>query len=229
LFEPTSNRHSVKIVTAITNLFATAKPSSSSSSSSSPPLLSHIAPNLHELSSIFDYAQRQGFFEDRPSCQFRQTLERDDGRFLETVKARLPAWVTDEKVLDKATMLLSFVGTVWVKCGARGTVVVTRLDEGNSEWATAFSSNTVTEHAPIVNTTPQGTSFAIKHFPAITIHETDSIESVVGAGDSFAGALLAGLVNGLDHAASPASLDRLVDVGQRRVFSFPLVDTKQCT
>jgi pseudouridine-5'-phosphate glycosidase/pseudouridine kinase len=130
-----------------------------------------------------------------------------NSEFRNAVATRLPGWIREEMVVDMAVKLLPIVGTVWVKSGSRGVTIITRISrsgERAQEWAEDPES--------VVATTAEGDVLAIKHFSAMPI-DPDAIDSVVGAGDSFAGALLAGLVNDMDHT-SPADLTELVHVGQ---------------
>jgi pseudouridylate synthase / pseudouridine kinase len=166
-----------------------------------------MTPNVYELFSIFEYATEQGMFET-PS-DFSDMIHSNDAEFHTAVAMRLPRWVTDEKVVDMAVKLLPIVGTIWVKGGSRGVTIITRI---SSERAQEWADDEETTGESVVASTAEGNAFAIKHFPVGPI-DPDAIESVVGAGDSFAGALLAGLINNLEHT-SPHDLAELVRVGQ---------------
>lgn len=194
MFEPTSNLKSLRFLQAI--------PFDRAS-------LTHMAPNIAELRSLYDHLRSLDLFET--SAYFRNTLIsfQTDEIFRNQIRTRFPEWVTSEGIVQMAVHLLAFVDCLWIKAGRRGLLVIQRLPIGTStetEWSVAASASCV------ISPGTQG-MLTIQYFSPLKLEKT---ESVVGAGDSMLGALLAGMVSGLDWTR-PADVVKLADIGQRSV------------
>jgi len=111
-----------------------------------------------------------------------------------------------------AVRLLSIFNTLFVKSGSKGVLVVQRVSgvEAVSSWKRL---------RPVKGTVVVGSSstpseaVVLRYYEGLKIGE-EEIGTVTGAGDSLAGALLAGMINKLDPAV-PQDLDRIIDLAQK--------------
>lgn len=111
-----------------------------------------------------------------------------------------------------AVQLLPVFGTLFVKSGSRGVLVVQRVsgeenvrrwqDEGERKGLVIAASSTGPAEAVV-----------LRHYPALELEE-EEVSNVTGAGDNLAGAMLAGMARGLS-ADRPEDLDRIVEMAQR--------------
>ena len=100
--------------------------------------------------------------------------------FTDVIAKHLPAFVQKEGLAQMGIQLLQFFGTIWVKLGSQGLLMI-RL----SSHPTDFKS----KKNVIVHRTPQEQDVILRYYPAIKVSQ-ESIVSVTGAGDSLAGALV---------------------------------------
>ncbi|GAA5845576.1 hypothetical protein JCM3766R1_000787 [Sporobolomyces carnicolor] len=200
-FEPTSNANSLKLITALQQPSITSLPPSEQA------LVSYATPNIHELQTLFE------------SVAFAESPALEPGTWFEgiTVSAdqlslRLPAWVVNEGVAQMAIRLLPLVGTLFVKSGSKGVLVVQRVSgvDNVSRWKRLHPAKGT---LVVGSSATPSEAIAIRHYPALTLDEKE-MGSVTGAGDSLAGAMLASFVSRMDPSA-PSELDSIVDLAQR--------------
>ncbi|KAK4054846.1 hypothetical protein OIV83_000770 [Microbotryomycetes sp. JL201] len=199
-FEPTSNAKSIKSLRALASI--------SPATDSERARVDYTTPNVHELSIMYNYVR-----DNSHLAQFQMGLWFDFINVSADALARsLPAWINNEGVVVMAVQLLTCFRCLLVKSGERGVVVVQRVSgpANVAQWKRLGHAN-----GTVVAASSGGPDEAvvIRHYPSFTIDPSE-IESVTGAGDNFAGALLAGLVNGHDMQV-PQSLDRLVSTAQK--------------
>lgn len=207
-FEPTSNAQSLKLLRAIQCANATHDPSPPSH-----PYVTYSTPNIHELSTLYSHLRT---IEEPTSKLFAHDLWFD---FINvdasTLERKLPSWVISEGIVVMAVQLLPIFGTLFVKSGARGVVVVQRISGADTvkRWkAEAGSRGTV------VAASSQGPEEAvvIRHYEANELNGGEMI-SATGAGDNLAGVMMASMLRGL-RTSVPEELDLVVGLGQRWVW-----------
>ncbi|GAA5908122.1 pseudouridine-5'-phosphate glycosidase family protein [Sporobolomyces salmoneus] len=200
-FEPTSNANSLKLLTALQQPLITSLPPTGH------PLVTYSTPNIHELQTLFQNVAFSDSSIFEPGQWFDGiTVSADQ------LSLRLPSWVVNEGVAQMAVRLLPIIGTLFVKSGSKGVLVVQRVSgvDRVSRWK---------QLRPVKGTVVVGSSatpseaVVIRHYSALTLDENE-MGSVTGAGDSLAGATLAALVSNLDPIV-PSELDKIVDLAQR--------------
>ena len=97
-------------------------------------------------------------------------------------------WIRNEGVLPKMVACLPFVGSFWVKASHRGILHlrITRSPPPRGDSLSRYLSGEIG-------------SLVLTHHPAIRIPE-DELVSTTGAGDTFVGGVVAGLIDGRDEA-----------------------------
>ncbi|GAA5922392.1 pseudouridine-5'-phosphate glycosidase family protein [Sporobolomyces koalae] len=199
-FEPTSNANSLKLLTALQQPALTSLPRSEHA------FVTYSTPNIHELQTLFQ------------SVAFSESEVLEAGSWFDgiTVSAdqislRLPSWVVADGVAQMAIRLLPIVGTLFVKSGSKGVLVVQRVSgvDAVAQWK---QLRPVKGTAVISSSTTPSEAVVLRHYDALTLDEKE-IGTVTGAGDSLAGAILAAMVSNLDPA-NPRDLDRIVNLAQ---------------
>lgn len=186
----------------------------------SPPedaLITYSAPNIHELATLYQHIRTLRTPSDEPDPRFQHGLWFDyitvQGDLL---TRRMPEWVVNEGVVQMAVSLLPVIGTLFIKSGGRGVLVVQRVSgqQAVEEWRMAARNQ---ERGLLVAVSTSGPEEAvvIRHFPAVELPESEVI-SVTGAGDNLAGAMLACMSRGLNPSV-PHELEQIVEIGQRLV------------
>ncbi|KAM0793192.1 hypothetical protein ACM66B_000663 [Microbotryomycetes sp. NB124-2] len=198
-FEPTSNAKSLRALRALATV--------SSSPASNPARINYATPNVHELSLMYDHVR-----ENSQLSQFQMGLWFDFINVSADALARdLPAWIVNEGIVVMAVQLLTSFRCLFVKSGERGVVVIQRVSgfANVAKWKLASRKGTVVA----ASSGGPDEAVVITHHPAFAV-DSSEIKSVTGAGDNFAGALLAGLVNGY-CVQDPEDLCQLIEVAQR--------------
>ncbi|KAK4058079.1 hypothetical protein OIO90_000818 [Microbotryomycetes sp. JL221] len=198
-FEPTSNAKSLRVLRALEQLYH---------SSGSPHQVDFATPNVLETQIMFDHVREQSHLE-----QYQMGLWFDFINVSADALARyMPAWVVEQGIVVMAVQLLTSFKHLFIKNGDKGVVVVQRVsgEETVSRWKKMGNAKNL-----VVAASSGGPDEAviIRHFPALHVAK-EEVVNVTGAGDNLAGALLAGLVGGLDPSR-PRDLERLVEVAQR--------------
>ena len=202
-FEPTSNAKSLSALRALelNSTWSDLPPTQS--------LITYATPNIHELSTLYDYLNESEHAVFAPRA-WLDSIPVSASR----LAARLPAWVLAEGVVQRAIPLLTLFECLFVKSGPRGLVVVQRVQgrDAVDAWARLASAG---EKGCVVSRSEVSDEDAVVacHFPAIELGKKE-VGTVTGAGDNLAGAMLAAMVRGLDPAKA-GELGRIVEIGQR--------------
>ncbi|PUU78910.1 Indigoidine synthase A like protein-domain-containing protein [Tuber borchii] len=175
IFEPTSTSKSTRILSPTLPIY----PSTSA--------ISLTTPNTHELTTMFTHAREIGMFEREDWWRVIDNIS-IDSMFLNTqLSTRLNANLLEEGIIQSAVHLSPYFSRIMVKLGADGVVLVQLLPPATSSTSAALPPGAIVS---------QGTGavrgIVVRHFPAEAISQED-IVSVNGAGDTFLGAVLAGL------------------------------------
>ncbi|BGP55101.1 hypothetical protein JCM8202_004317 [Rhodotorula sphaerocarpa] len=208
-FEPTSNQKALQLYRALEK----ADPSLLRSLPATSALVQYCAPNIHELSHLYEHATASEYDLYSARDWFdAYTVSAQD------LAVRLPKWVLEEGVAQMAIRLVStsIFGTMFVKSGDRGVLVVQRVTDPAAvrDWRQQSSaSGPKGTKAAVVRNTRGDEAIVLKHYEANRLDPAE-LRNVTGAGDNLAGALLAGIARGLEPQ-SPADLDRLIDLAQR--------------
>ncbi|GAA6007044.1 hypothetical protein JCM10207_009182 [Rhodosporidiobolus poonsookiae] len=200
-FEPTSNAKSLQLLKALES------PALASLLPLDRPLVTFSAPNNHELHHLFD----RSAFSDHPAYMAPTWLDHITVR-ADDLALRLPRWAVDGGLAQMAVRLLPIFGTLFVKSGERGVLVVQRVSgvDAVSAWrslpkqkGTAVFPSSATPSEAVV----------MRHYPALALEGAEE-GNVTGAGDNLAGAVLAAVVRRL-RCEVPGELDGIVDLAQR--------------
>ncbi|KAH9824893.1 hypothetical protein DFH28DRAFT_9481 [Melampsora americana] len=200
VFEPTSISKSTKIVPALRKIAI------STNISRNPPL-SVILSNYAELKAIYNVISDQAFNTDFSSSKTFEIIDSFgiNEKFRTEVKRQLPCWVTDLGIMQMAIKLLPLIKVLVIKKDRDGVVLIGRFRLGDGQVQRDIPPGWVRSSGGVM----------IKHFPAPIIDRNDGgAFNVTGAGDTLAGAILTGLVNGfrLDEADD---WDELLTIAQR--------------
>lgn len=123
-------------------------------------------------------------------------------------------FIVENGIVQMGVNLLPFFQNIFLKCGSRGVLVISRIlsDPTESSWA---GEHTNLAERQVVAHGKDGSTVLVKHFPASVIAQ-DKLVNVTGAGDSLVGSLLASLVQNLSTALqSPLALDQIVRRAQK--------------
>ncbi|GAA6063003.1 hypothetical protein JCM10212_002644 [Sporobolomyces blumeae] len=200
-FEPTSNANSLKLLKALQNPVLASVPPPAH------PFVSYATPNIHELQTLFQEVAFSDSTMFEPGAWFDGITVHAD-----QLSLRLPSWVVNEGVAQMAIRLLPVVGTLFVKSGSKGVLIVQRVS-GVDPVARWKSLRAEKGTVVVASRTTPSEAIVLRHYAALALDESE-MGSVTGAGDSLAGAMLAAMVHGLD-ASIPRDLDRIVDLAQR--------------
>lgn len=151
----------------------------------------HVSPNRMELEALWMGAKERNLLCKLWASKtlrlltlcpaFEQINSRNlPNTFTDVIAKHLPAFIQKEGLAQMGIQLLQFFGTIWVKLGSQGLLMI-RL----SSHPTDFKS----KKNIIVHRTPQEQDVILRYYPAIKVSQ-ESIVSVTGAGDSLAGALV---------------------------------------
>lgn len=191
VFEPTSNIKALRWLNALP--------------ASDWPVLSYMAPNVHELRSLQAHLTDLPLNESSAYSDIMLSWQTDE-MFRQRAEKTLPSWVLSEGVLQSALRLIPLVNCLFIKAGARGLLVVQRVNSKEfGDWQKLEG-----RVGTVVTAAGSDGGLVIIYHEAIKLEKT---ASVVGGGDSLLGGLLAGLSSGLK--TDPAGLDKLVLIGQR--------------
>ena len=214
--EPTSVYKTSRIFPAIASI--------SESTTSAP--LAHFTPNILELQEAFEQAESEEYsltsqpywwsFVDNLSlgAAFRNDLDLLARKLVNDADSSLGTleFLTSQGLAQRAVHLLPFFQHIWIKCGVHGVVGVMHVpaslaaSEGLANQRTNISKRCVIAHGK------NGDVIVLKHFPAF---HAESIVNVTGAGDSFVGALLAGMASEGKRIYGLQGLERVVNTAQK--------------
>lgn len=202
-FEPVSNIKSTGLLTLPADSALSAFPSN---------LVDLVSPNSYELAAMHAAAGSQGLFDRQDWWEVIDALGiPSTGARTQLAMATSPTLV-DAGVPQQSLQLLPFIPCVVAKLGAQG-VLVTQLLRADDVRLTSG------QYSPyILSRCNNGTEGSLgvggvymRLFPAAEKVADDAIVSVNGVGDTFLGALIAGL----ERKGKDARVEDLVDLAQR--------------
>ncbi|WVR04017.1 hypothetical protein IAU60_001016 [Kwoniella sp. DSM 27419] len=157
--------------------------------------LTHLSPNVLELDLLYSLlsASASSEAEERSwayvnslglSSDWRHATE----RFTSAESGR--GWLSTQGVIQKMVACLPYVGSFWVKASSRGLLHLRVTDRPASR--TGVKSSSISQPLEGLH---QGKYLVLTHHQPPEI-KADEIVSTTGAGDTLAGGLVAGLVDG---------------------------------
>ncbi|KAI9653025.1 MAG: hypothetical protein M1831_006232 [Alyxoria varia] len=220
-------------VAKCTRIFSTTAPCSplSSPPAPHPPHLADLAtPNVHELEAMYSYVKSTGLMEREDYESARKGLYNMDelGIHPEIERRRLiratSRELADEQIPDRVEKLLPFVPNIAVKLGPRGVLFMRMLLESDPVLDPSNPSRYVVVRARDRQPARSQHGWERKVagmyarlFPPPKVLQGEDIVSVNGAGDTFMGALVAGLVRegGSFETLGEETLEEVVMRAQR--------------
>jgi pseudouridine-5'-phosphate glycosidase/pseudouridine kinase len=192
----------------------------------SKPPIAFFSPNLLELARFYNTIQMEPYNLSsnsywwasidsmRLGSAFRMELEqlaKRNATDLDVSKGTL-AFLIDQGIAQMAINLLPIFQHIIIKCGERGAIVAMRMDPedaATSAWGRQKSS-------PLARyVVAQGNNkeiIVLQHFPSLSVGD---ITNVTGAGDSFAGAVLASISQNPRAFSDPENLEQTINVAQQ--------------
>lgn len=122
------------------------------------------------------------------------------------------SFLTEQGTAQMAVHLLPFFQHIWIKCGGNGVVAVMQISPKDAASSSFVRERTNIAQRTVVAHGNNGEILVLKHFPALHI---DALVNVTGAGDSFVGALLAGIASDSNRLYNPEGLESIVNTAQR--------------
>lgn len=175
-------------------------------------LIDLTAPNTYELAALYSAARTQGFLDRDDWWQVIDSL----GIPSTGVRAKL-ALATDPSLVDSGTpqqsiQLLPFIPQILTKLGSRGVLLTQIIPAGDPRLTSG-------EYAPyILSRCTNGTEgttgvggLYMRLFPPVEKVSDDDIASVNGVGDTFLGAIVAGM----QKRGKDARVEDVVDFAQQ--------------
>lgn len=176
---------------------------------SRPQLASLMSPNAIELSSIHSAAAKAGLFERKDWWRCIDALGIPSSGLTTVLRHATSAALVDAGIPQQAIQLLPFVPTILVKLGSNGVLMVALLKTGDPRLDGAVGA------AHVVARTQTGLSgvggLYVRVFEPAEKLDQGELVSVNGAGDTFLGALVSGLV----QSKGSLAVEDLVDFAQR--------------
>lgn len=179
------------------------------------PLVDLATPNQYELAAMHAAAQRRGFVLDDPHW-FRVIDALGLGAGARERFVRLTSFaLTDEGVPQQAIQLLPYIPTLLTKLGSRGALLTKLLGRDDPLLHDRAAEPYLLVRAPPYvpaedhnDTEPAVGGIYMRLFSPVEDVPVHDVVSVNGVGDTFLGALVAGLAQG-------GRAEQLVDVAQR--------------
>jgi len=173
----------------------------------------HLAsPNSLELSAMFTAAQNAGFFDNEYWWPVIDALGIPSGGARTQLALATSSGLVDEGIPQQTIQLLPYIPCILTKLGPEGVLLTQLLRAGDPR----LSDGTYAPH--ILSRCGNGTEDTLgvggvymRLFPAVEQVPEEDIVSVNGVGDTFLGAIVAGLERG----GKNARVENLVDVAQR--------------
>lgn len=168
-------------------------------------LVDLATPNIHELAAMYEAAKRNGHSEGTDWFEVISAFNIHGG-----VRSRfaslLGSEMTDSGVPQQMLHLLPFIPTIAAKMGDRGVLLAEILRPGDERLGDPEEEGYVLCQADRKGEETGVGGVYMRYFPAV--ERVEDVVSVNGVGDTFLGALVAGLAMG-------GRTDRLVDLAQR--------------
>lgn len=184
--DPTSTPKLPRLIPGLTSLIP------SSPSSRRP--LTHISPNILELSQMYNLLSDIPSDTSDLSWSYINSLN-----LLSDWRAKLESfgrkkgleWIVKEGIVRQAVGLLPFVESLWIKAGSEGLVHL-RISSVSIRPSQDSGSTTISHKLDGIH---KGKHLVLSHHVAPKIR-ADKVVSTTGAGDTLVGGIVAGLVGG---------------------------------
>lgn len=113
---------------------------------------------------------------------------------------------------DLAAHLLPFIGSIFVKCGARGLLIATKVPAGSHEaWDDLYARRP--PGLAMAKSGTDGSRTVFRYYPGLPLESAAGV-SAVGAGDTLAGAIAVMLADGRS-LHRPRDMDAIAQAAQR--------------
>ncbi|KAK5169094.1 uncharacterized protein LTR77_006403 [Saxophila tyrrhenica] len=176
------------------------------------PLVDLATPNTHELTSLYNHARSAGLFDRADWWTIVDSMGLPStGSRVQLSLLTTPALV-DEGIPQQTLQLLPFIPSICTKLGSQG-VLLTQLLPADDERLTSGEYNPF-----ILSRCANGTEESVgvggvymRLFPAAEEVKAEDVVSVNGVGDTFLGALVAGMA----RKGKEARVEEFVEVAQR--------------
>jgi pseudouridylate synthase / pseudouridine kinase len=176
------------------------------------PLIDLATPNSHELASLYSTAREQGQFDRADWWRIIDAFGIPHSGARTQLALAANSSLVDQGIPQQTIQLLPFIPTICTKLGAQG-VLLTQLLPANDERLTSG------DYAPyILSHCANGTDDSVgvggvylRLFPAVEEVPTEEVVSVNGVGDTFLGALVAGMTKKGRHSRA----EEFIEVAQR--------------
>lgn len=140
-----------------------------------------------------------------------EQLSRRNATDLDVSKGTL-AFLIDQGIAQMAINLLPIFQHLIIKCGERGALVAMRIgpeDAATSTWG-GQRSNPLARYVVVQGNSKE--TIVLQHFPGLS---AENINNVTGAGDSFAGAVLASISKNPRAFSDPEDLEQTINMAQQ--------------
>jgi pseudouridylate synthase / pseudouridine kinase len=165
-----------------------------------------ISPNILELrqlrKSVEENSLQESFYWQKSMAKYQlddQFLAEFDS-FASSQQFEV-SYLLQEDIIPLTINLLPFFKCIIVKCGSKGTIIVTRDIKASS---TPNHRHFLWEKGSIL----------VSLYPPSTVIESKEVINVTGAGDSFVGVLAAGLSQEPKALYDPVTAEKLVHLAQ---------------
>ncbi|KAF9453866.1 indigoidine synthase A-like protein [Macrolepiota fuliginosa MF-IS2] len=217
-FEPTSVIKSTSVLLSVEALLA-------NPDLAGPPI-AFFSPNLPELLHIYNAIQAEPYNLSSStywwSCldsmnlgsAFRMDLEQLAKRNvtdLDVSKGTL-SFLIDQGIAQMAINLLPLFQHLIIKCGERGAIIAMRIDPKDATASPWGRERSNPQGRYIVAQGNNKEIIVLQHFPGLAV---ENVANVTGAGDSFAGAVLASLSQNPQAFYSPKDLEQTITAAQQ--------------
>ncbi|KAF9015113.1 indigoidine synthase A-like protein [Cyathus striatus] len=216
-FEPTSIIKSTSVLPAIAMLIDAGGAKHTS--------ITHFAPNLLELAHVYQAVRSDNYdlMSHRTwwgvidnlqlGSAFRMDLEQlaKVNAYNEGSSNGTLGFLIEEGIAQMAVNLLPFFRNIFVKCGDRGVLVVMHIPAEEAVLSGWFGERSNPRKRYVIAKGKSNELVVVQHFPSLPV---DKIANVTGAGDSFAGALLANFAHDSKTLYGPKSLESVIASAQ---------------
>lgn len=172
------------------------------------PLVDLATPNVLELHSMFEAASSNGYLDGKDRFQVIDSFGMSSSGSREKLTAITSATMVDRGIPQQCIQLLPYVPCLVTTLGPDGVVVTELIRRYDDRLASPdFAANILTRSTDLE--TEVGGIY-MRHFPSVEEVPAADIVSVNGVGDTFLGAVIAGLIKGGSRHVSD-----LVNFGQK--------------
>lgn len=171
-------------------------------------VLSMATPNSIELASMHAAASEAGLFERNDWWQIIDSMGMPSSGSRDKLASMTNAALVDQGVPQQSIQLLPLIPTILTKLGSQGVLMTQLLRPQDAHLTSPSSSPYILSRSTSDDSIIGGVYMRL--FPPASMLSTEEIVSVNGAGDTFLGAIIAGLAQ-----SSPRDLTDLIEVAQQ--------------